>query len=442
MIGAACMGNERPWHQPGRWHSPRAYWEHLSEDIPRNDREIKIIDATLTEGEDMVGRHFGWNEWIELTKRLDAMGVDEIQNPVGQPVDVLEDYVETVRAEGVEANLFYKAIMYKYPLEENGNWKDATETYLNLPFDSFLLGLAWEDHPVFGEEQEHQKEGLKEDIHRFVNYANEVVSSRDNPPKLVVSIPSPESKVEATVELSEAVLEAGADGVYMFDSKGNSHPMVSRYLCSKIKEIDDDFDLYMQHHNDLGLSTASSIAAAEGGADYIDCTVAGVGDRAGTAALEEIACTFEAYGWDHGIDLGMLNETANYVQRVMNFDLTPYRPIIGWQINKEEGLGHKETDDDPSEAAMAISGELLDRPFQNVIGSNQLTKEQNMIPDAIEMGSYTRNLLEEWGYEDNEENWNKVSSRLSDQLIARGYITVDEFKNLVDGALCEKSSRN
>jgi isopropylmalate/homocitrate/citramalate synthase len=139
----------------------------------------------------------------------------------------------------------------------------------------------------------------------------------------------------------KAMADAGADGVYTVDSRGNSTPLATRVYIGRVREaVGDRCDVYVQHHNDLGVATANAMAAVEGGASWIDASVIGIGDRGGCVALEEAAALFEMYGIETGVKLERLYDSCRYVQDAYGIALPPWKPIVGANWNKEEGVGH------------------------------------------------------------------------------------------------------
>jgi isopropylmalate/homocitrate/citramalate synthase len=137
------------------------------------------------------------------------------------------------------------------------------------------------------------------------------------------------------------------------------------------RSVGDACDVYVQHHNDLGVATANAIAAAEQGANWIDASVIGIGDRGGCVALEEAAALFEMYGVQTGIRLEGLYELCRYVQQAYGIALPPWKPIVGSNWNKEEGAGHLEGSDN-AEATIGIAPQVIGREFEAVIGGKIL----------------------------------------------------------------------
>src|SRR6185436_11975838 len=149
-----------------------------------------------------------------------------------------------------------------------------------------------------------------------------------------------------------------------------------------------------QHHNDLGVATANAIAAAEAGANWIDASVIGIGDRGGCVALEEAAALFEMYGVQTGIRLERLYDLCRYVQDAYGVSLPPWKPIVGANWNKEEGLGHLEGST-AAEATIGIAPEVVGRQFEAVIGAKILFGRERSSAHSDDP-VILRELLGEW----------------------------------------------
>ena len=188
-------------------------------------------------------------------------------------------------------------------------------------------------------------------------------------PWMVDSMRSP---VDTACLFFKAMADAGADGVYVVDSRGNSAPLATRTFIRRVRDaVGSKCDVYVQHHNDLGVATANAMAAVEGGANWIDASVIGIGDRGGCVALEEAAALFEMYGIATGIKLESLYELCLYVQKAYGIKLPPWKPIVGENWNKEEGVGHQEGSAD-AESTIGIAPRVVGREFENVIGGKIL----------------------------------------------------------------------
>src|SRR6185436_5877270 len=141
--------------------------------------------------------------------------------------------------------------------------------------------------------------------------------------------------------------------------------------------------------------TANALAAVEGGANWIDASVLGIGDRGGCVALEEAAALFEMYGISTGIKLEQLYELCVYVQKAYGLQLPPWKPIVGKNWNKEEGVGHLEGSAD-AEATIGIAPHVVGREFEAVIGGKILFGRERSSAHSDDP-ILLRDLMKQWG---------------------------------------------
>ena len=424
-----------PWHKPREYFSVPAYWDpEIQDAIAAKGRSVKIIDCTLSEGEDMVGRHLSWAARIRLAHMLDELGVGEITTPIGLSPRELKDWVRACKRGGIETPICDKLIAHVLPLEK-GDWKKRYDDHLACEADTFVTFPYYPQISYWSDftKGPFTKDQVVDAIHETVSYGVE----RDA--QIIFSFPDSFRHSVETIKLfCKAGVDAGAMGIYIYDSRGQSNPRASYLICREIKETIGDVNLYVQHHNDLGMATANSLAAAEAGADFIDAAMNGVGDRSGTAALEEVACALYAYGWDAGVRLDKLLPLAEEVERAFGGRISDaIKPIIGWQANMEEGYGHRDPDD-PPESPMAIAGEVLGKPFESVIGPNVFGKIHYIQPEGLHKHKeIIADFIGELGFECSNEDLEEVRNRTKDALLGRaeGYITIGELKLIVEGVL-------
>jgi isopropylmalate/homocitrate/citramalate synthase len=245
------------------------------------------------------------------------------------------------------------------------------------------------------------------------------------------------SPVATACVFFKAMADAGADGVYIVDSRGNSTPLATRIFVSRIREaVGEQCDVYIQHHNDLGVATANAMAAAEGGASWIDASVIGIGDRGGCVALEEAAALFEMYGIATGIRLDRLYELCLYVQQAYGIQLPQWKPIAGANWNKEEGVGHLDGTVS-AEATIGIAPEVVGREFEAVIGGKILFGRERSSAHTDDP-VFLRELIAGWGYESSEDEFQAVLFRARAAVATsygRHYLTFDEFRAICEGVM-------
>jgi isopropylmalate/homocitrate/citramalate synthase len=417
-----------PWHQPGRWLANPAYWDADGGPAP-NGRLVRFIDTTLSEGDDCVGHQLNWNSRLELAEALAASGVDEITLPSHARYQEERDFVRAYRARGLSTPLVAKGPGISPPLR--GDWRRPLEDHLALEVEVISPILKWSFEDVVGDftstvTAEQVIDAIGESIAFLAARSDRVV------PWIVDSMRMHPTTV---ARFAEAIVGAGAQGVYLVDSRGNSVPRATSRLVRQVREVIGDADLYVQHHNDLGVATANALASVESGADVIDVTVLGIGDRGGCVALEEIAPLVEMYGYRSNVDLGQLYELSQRAQRAFRVEVAPWKPIAGDNWNKEEGVGHLDGSD-AEEATCGLAPSVVGRRFEGVIGGKLLFgRERSSITDDTH--GFIRRTLESWDLAPSPTVFDAIVERTKAAVAtsASGYITTETFRHICDGAL-------
>ncbi len=140
------------------------------------------------------------------------------------------------------------------------------------------------------------------------------------------------------VEMVRVAVEAGATTINMPDTVGYSTPEEYGRMFAEVRErvpaVDAQGVVLSSHcHDDLGLAVANSLAALQNGARQVECTINGIGERAGNAALEEIAAALyvrgDRYGMTTGIKLDQLYPTSQVLGQIITFKPSPNKAIVG-----------------------------------------------------------------------------------------------------------------
>ena len=286
---------------------------------------IKIFDTTLRDGEQTPGVSLNIQEKLEIAKQLVRLGVDVIEAgfAISSPGDFLA--VKTV-AENV---------------------KGATITSLSRAMEKDI-DRAWEAvcnaespriHTFIATSDIHMKYKLKmsedEVLERAVamvkyakKYCSDVEFSAEDASR---------SRTAFLYRIIEEVIKAGATVVNIPDTVGYASPEEFGLLIKGIRENVpgiDKADISVHCHNDLGLAVANSLAALRNGATQLECTVNGLGERAGNASVEEMIMgmnTRRDYYGDivHNIDTKQIYRTSKLVSSLTGVSVQPNKAIVG-----------------------------------------------------------------------------------------------------------------
>jgi len=421
-----------PWLQPGRWIANPVYWseEALAERQGMPSR-IRFIDCTLSEGDDCVGHQLSWNRRLELIERLDDIGLGEITMPSHVTFAEERDLFRACRRMGIRTPLMAKGPGISPPLR--GDWKGIIDHHIDMGCDVLSPIFKWPmDATLTDFGGTLSKTQVVDAIHESIAYIKQ--QSIRVVPWIVDAM---RTNVDTAALFFGAMAKAGADGVYVVDSRGNSTPIATRIFVRRVRAaVGPDCDVYVQHHNDLGVATANAMAAVEGGANWIDASVLGVGDRGGCVALEEAAVLFEMYGIDTGVRLDGLYDLGRFTRDAFGVSLAPWKPLIGANWNKEEGAGHFEGSTD-AEATIGVAPSVIGRQFESVIGGKMLFGRERSSALTDEP-VFIREALEGWGMDVDEDVYQRILLRARAAVAAahgRNYITMDEFRAICEGAL-------
>ena len=151
------------------------------------------------------------------------------------------------------------------------------------------------------------------------------------------------------VRIINQVIEAGATTINIPDTVGYATPAeygaLFKYLKENVTGI-DKVKLSAHCHNDLGMAVANSIAAIENGADQVEGTINGIGERAGNAALEEIAVALhirkDIYGFETGINLQEIKRTSQLVSQLTGVVIQPNKAVVGKNAFAHESGIHQD----------------------------------------------------------------------------------------------------
>jgi isopropylmalate/homocitrate/citramalate synthase len=425
------MESSVPWYKPGKWLVNPAYWDEEALAARAGMPEsIRFIDCTLSEGDDCVGHQLNWNTRLGLMEQLDAVGVGEITLPSHTRFDEEADLVKAYRRLGLKTPLVAKGPGVVPPLR--GDWRSKIDHHIDLGADAISPIFRWPiAETLSGFTGDLSKEEILSAIEESVAYMKSqrvrviswIVDAMRTPPDIAA-------------EFFGALARAGSDGVYVVDSRGNSTPLATRVFIRKVKAAIGECDLYVQHHNDMGVATANAMAAVEAGANWIDAAVLGIGDRGGCVSLEEAAALFEMYGIRTGIRLEKLYELGLYTQKAFGATLSSWKPLIGESWNKEEGAGHLDGSES-AEATIALNPAVIGRAFEGVIGVKLLFgRERSSSWDHDPV--FLRHLMADWGMEAEEGQFEVILHRARAAVATshgRNYITVDEFRSICEGVL-------
>lgn len=300
-------------------------------------RKIDIFDTTLRDGEQSPGINLNTAEKIEIAKQLERLGVTIIEAgfPAASPGDfeavnliakTVKDSIITGLARAVKNDIdaVYNAV------------KDAQQPHIH----TFLA-----TSPI------HMEYKLKKSPDEVVEQAVEAVKYAKSKVNLVEFSCEDgfRSDKDFLVRIISEVIKAGATTINVPDTVGYASPQEYGALFKFLREnvVGAEKVKFSAHcHNDLGMAVANSIAAMENGADQIECTINGLGERAGNAALEEIGVALhirkDIYGVETGLNLKEIKRTSQLVSRLTGSMIQPNKAVVGKNAFAHESGIHQD----------------------------------------------------------------------------------------------------
>ena len=283
-----------------------------------------IRDVTLREGMDVPGVEFSFPQRLEIAEALSAAGLPEIE--IVAPAKVREDSVfagiclenkEKVRAR--TSGLIYAS----------GPEHKAEIDLLAGLLDRFdiLMPLSPQRKPY----------GEAEKMSRMLEVVDYGLTRHSN---LGAGFPHAlHADPEFLLSACRQADSAGASRITIFDTDGKADPFSIFQVIQELREA-VKCELFFHAHNDLGLATANSLAAVLAGADGLDATVNGLGDRAGNASLEQVLINLILEEIDSGIDPSSLKKLSLLVEDLSGVPVHPLAPVLGEYVFTHESPGH------------------------------------------------------------------------------------------------------
>ncbi len=376
---------------------------------------VLIFDTTLRDGEQCPGATMTLEEKLEVAAVLDAMGVDII-----------------------EAG---------FPIASNGDF-EAVALIAQQVKNATVAGLARAISADIARAGEAVRHARKPRIHTFVSTSpihlqHQMRKSEEDVLEIITATVAQARNLVDDIEWSamdatrtpidylcrcvEAAIKAGATTINLPDTVGYATPDEYRAMFRAVRARvpNADMAIFSAHcHNDLGLAVANSLAALEGGARQIECTINGIGERAGNAALEEVVMAIKTRGdvlpYETGIETTMLTRASKLASAATSFPVQYNKAIVG-----RNAFAHE-------------SGIHQDGMLKNAQTYEIMTPESvGVTKTSLVMGKHSgraafRNKLEELGYQLADNQFQDAFERFKDLADRKKHVYDEDIEALVD----------
>lgn len=285
--------------------------------------KVQIFDTTLRDGEQVPGCKLNTQQKLIIAERLDILGVDVIEAgfPISSPGDFTS--VEAI------AKLVKNATVCGLTRANQKDIEVAADALKYAKKPRIHTGIGTSDSHILYKFNSTQDKIIERAV-QAVAYAKTFVED--------VEFYAEDAGRTDNVYLArvlEQVIKAGATVLNIPDTTGYCLPdeygAKIKFLKENVKGIDNVI-LSCHCHNDLGLATANAIAGVQNGARQIECTINGIGERAGNTALEEVVMILKQHPYlnlDTNINTKLLYSTSQLVQQSMGMVVQPNKAIIG-----------------------------------------------------------------------------------------------------------------
>lgn len=359
---------------------------------------IHIWDETLRDGEQTPGVVLTREEKIELARALDDIGVSVIV--AGFPIncEIEAQIIRTIAREGLNAKIGAVA---------RGLKKDVDEC-LRCETDEIVIFIPTSDIHIQHKLRKTREQTLQM-IQDSVQYASDHVTTN------FVAEDATRSEFEFLIRCLKTAQESGASRLVLADTVGTMYPPRMKSLVEQIKSH-ISVPLSCHCHNDLGLATANTLAAIEGGVTYPQVTINGYGERAGNAALDEVVIGIEnLLGLKTQIKKEKIYQLAQLAEKYIMIPIHQQKPLVG-----QKAFTH--------EAGIHVHGILRQRQTYELIDPTTLNRHTHFVIGKHTGDALMEAKLQELDYKTDEETRQRIRNTIIGYLEIHKSDRVEQFQ--------------
>jgi 2-isopropylmalate synthase len=389
-----------------------------------DSNRVLIFDTTLRDGEQCPGATMTLEEKLEIADLLDAMGVDII-----------------------EAG---------FPIASNGDFEAVAEIARRVK-NATVAGLARAIQADIARAGEAVRQAKRSRIHTFVStspihLAHQMRKNEDEVIEIIAATVSQARNLVEDVEWSamdatrtpidylcrcvETAIRAGATTINLPDTVGYATPdeYYDMFAAVRSRVPDADKAIFSVHcHNDLGLAVANSLAGVRAGARQVECTINGIGERAGNAALEEVVMAIKTRGdvlpYETGVNTSMLTRASRAVSTATSFPVQYNKAIVGRNAFAHESGIHQD-------------GMLKHNQTYEIMTPESVGVQKT----SLVMGKHSgraafRNKLEDMGYRLSDNQFQDAFERFKELADRKKNVYDEDIEALVDQNLATAHDR-
>lgn len=360
-------------------------------------RKINIFDTTLRDGEQSAGINLNLQEKLEIARQLERLGVDIIEAgfPAASKGDfqAVKQIAETIKTCSVTG------------------LSRSVQSDIDAAWEALKGGAEPRLHLFIATSPIHMTHKLRMTPEQVIETAVSSVkyAKRYFPIVQWSAEDACRSELPFLVKIITEVIKAGATVINIPDTVGYITPKeygnIFTFLLNNVPNI-EKVSLSAHCHDDLGMAVANSLAAIEHGATQIEGTINGIGERAGNAALEEIAVALyirkDYYQAETRLNLQEIKRTSNLVSKLTGVVIPPNKAVVGKNAFAHESGIHQD-------------GVLKEKTTYEIISPELVGVQSNSMVLGKHSGRHAlRNRVEELGYKLSDEEINKLFVRFKE----------------------------
>jgi 2-isopropylmalate synthase len=380
-----------------------------------NQDQLIIFDTTLRDGEQSPGASMTRDEKVRIARALERMRVDVIEAgfPIASPGDF--ESVQAVARAVTDSTVCGLARALDKDIDRAG---EALQPAVSARIHTFIATSPIHMQMKLRMQPEQVVEQAVRAVKRARDYTDDVEFSPEDAGR---------SEVDFLCRVIEAVIDAGARTINIPDTVGYSMPhQFGELIRTLIERIpNSDQAVFSMHcHNDLGLAVANSLSAVLNGARQVECTINGLGERAGNASLEEVVMAVQTrqdvFPCRTGLDTTQIMTCSRLVSGITGFPVQPNKAIVGANAFAHESGIHQD-------------GVLKSRETYEIMRAQDVGWSANRIVLGKHSGRNAfRSRLQEIGIEfRTEEELNEAFSRFKDLADKKHEIFDEDLQALV-----------
>ena len=407
------MIKETKWFNNKFWVSPFNYEDAVRESFNLPER-VYVRDSTIREGEETPGVYYTLDQKVKIVEKLEDIGVEHIDcGYIGQVQDQW-DLANQIKELGINSKT------YSHLSSNPSRWTEEIKKSLEAKIDYIGFGIIltkWQLQLFTGDEK------INPDV--MVSMIPSVLKriKRMGAQAILDCVDATRSDISILIGAIKQGIKHGVKMIMLYDTVGACNVSAISHLIRILKPVVKDIPIGIHVHDDFGLGTASTIAAVEQGALFMDLIVNKLGDRAGNTSFEEVIVALEMlYGIDTGIDLSKLYHLSKFVEEVSGVPLPYNKPVVGRNTFLHESELHVMGALEKDKFWMCFT------PYRpEIVG-----QEEHVIfgPTTLH-GDAIRMKCEQMGFTNYNNYLDEIMGRVHSIITDKSFITETELEHLI-----------